>query len=61
MKKSKFNVNRIAKDALLLALLVICAWVSIPVGASPITLQVFGVILIILLAPQVDSYVRFYA
>ena len=57
MKKSKFNVNRIAKDALLLALLVICAWVSIPVGASPITLQVFGVILIILLAPQVDSII----
>ena len=57
MKKSKFNINRISKDALLLALLVICAWVSIPIGVSPITLQVFGVILVILLAPKVDSII----
>ena len=57
MKKSKFNIDRISKDALLLALLVICAWVSIPIGVSPITLQVFGVILVILLAPKVDSII----
>ena len=57
MKKRKFNIDRISKDALLLALLVICAWVSIPIGVSPITLQVFGVILVILLAPKVDSII----
>ena len=55
--KNKINLKRIAKDALLLALLVICAWISIPFAASVITLQVFGVILVILLAEKYDSII----
>ena len=53
----KFNINKIAYDALLLSVLVVCSWISIPFGASPITMQVFGVILILLLAPGVDSII----
>ena len=53
----KISINKIAYDALLLSLLVVCAWISIPLGSSPITMQVFGVILIILLARGVDSII----
>ena len=53
----KFNLKRIAKDALLLALLVVCAWISFPFMASVVTLQVFGVILVILLAESFDSII----
>lgn len=55
MKDKKYSINRIANDALLLALLVVCAWVSIPLGSSPITLQTFGVLLVILIAPGIDA------
>ena len=53
----KFSINKLAYDALLLSILVVCAWISIPLGSSPITMQVFGVILIILLASGIDSII----
>lgn len=53
----RFNIKKIAYDALLLSTLVVCSWISIPIGASPITMQVFGIILIILLAPGLDSII----
>lgn len=53
--KSKVNVKRIIRDAMFLAILIICSFISINVGASPITLQVFAVYLIIALIPIIDS------
>lgn len=55
MKKGKFTINRLATDALLLSFLVVTAWVSVPISAVPVTLQVLGVIIVILMAQDFDS------
>ncbi len=45
MTKSRFNSNvlRVSVVGLSVALLTVCAWISIPIGAVPVTLQLFAV------------------
>lgn len=53
----RFPIKRIAVDSLFLAILIICAFITIPFGSIPVTLQVFGIILILFLLPNVDSLI----
>ncbi len=40
------NTKNIALQGVFLALLIICSWISLPIGTIPITLSVFAVLLI---------------
>lgn len=45
------NIKKITLIALMIALLIICSYISIPIGTVPISLQTFAVVLIGLLLP----------
>ncbi|MCR5600601.1 MAG: biotin transporter BioY [Ruminococcus sp.] len=41
--KSRFTTKELVLTALFAAIITVCAWISIPIGAVPITLHTFGV------------------
>lgn len=54
---NNITVKRLVWNALLLALLVICSYISFPIGTVNITLQVFAVFLIVLLSKSFDAII----
>ena len=53
-----YNTSRsvtLARIALCIALLAVCAWITIPIGAVPITLQIFACALAICVLPSKES------
>ena len=49
--------KRIVLDSLLVAVIIICAMISFPLGSVPVTLQVFGVFLVIMITPSLDGII----
>ena len=54
---NNITVKRLVWNALLLALLVVCSYISFPIGTVNITLQVFAVFLIVLLSKSFDAII----
>ena len=52
----RFSIKRAALDAIYLCVVILCSLLSFPLGAIPVTLQIFGIFLIILLS-GVDSII----
>ena len=56
-KNKKLNAYSIARIGLSAAFIAVCSWISFPIGAVPITLQTFAVILVVSLFGTVQGTV----